>query len=178
MSAGLIRVSKLHSYFICLPAHLGSRSFDDVSKLGVSIFFRSPLTDTWVKLARRATTILDWAWHSEYSVSCSDLSKSLILDFPTRTARYTLSRGPMVRKKKSREQVQAGSKRCGFWVSLKLPMLSVILAQPTAWYWTLRDLIFFFRSVGSFCSLDSVILSVNRLSTTNAIPAAGFICIV
>ena len=59
MSAGLMRVSKLHSYFICLPAHLGSRSFDDVSKLGVSIFFRSPLTDTWVKLARRATTILD-----------------------------------------------------------------------------------------------------------------------
>ena len=178
MLAGLKRVSKIHPYFAYLPAHLGSRSYDDVSKLRVSVFFRSPLTDAWVKLARRASTLLDWAWHTEYSVSCPELSRSLTLDFPTRTAHYTLSRGPMVRKKKSREQVQAGSKKCGFWVSLKLPMLDVILAQPTSWYWTLRDLIFFFRSVGSFCSLDSVILSVNRLSTTNAIPAVGFICII
>lgn len=178
MLTGLKQVYKAHPYFKCLPAYLGSRSFNDISKLGVSVFFRSPLTDAWVKLARRATTLLDWAWHTEYSVSCLDLSKSLTLDFPSRTARYTLSRGPMVRKKKSREQVEAGSKKCGFWVSLGLPALGVILAQPVAWYWTLRDLIFFFRSVNAFCSLDSVILSVNRLSTVNAIPAVGFICIV
>jgi hypothetical protein len=59
MLAGLKRVSKIHPYFTYLPAYLGSRPFDDVSRLGVSVFFRSPLTDAWVKLARRATTLLD-----------------------------------------------------------------------------------------------------------------------
>jgi len=178
MTTGVVKTSKASAYFTYLPALLASQSHKEVSKLAVSILSGSALTDTWVKLTRRATTLVDWAWHSAYTVSNPTLSKNHTLDFPARTARYTLSRGPMVRKKKSREQFQANAKRCGLWLHFSLPMFRALLAQPIAWYWTLRDLIFFFHRVGTFSSVDSVALGVNRLSVINAIPAAGFVCVI
>lgn len=177
MTVSLTRMPSIPAYFTFLPAHLGLRSLNEASKLNVSVFSRSALTDTWVKLSRRATTVVDWVWYSTHTTADLAVSRNLTLDFPTRTTRYTLSRGPMVRKKRSREQLQASAKKCGLWLSFSLPAFHVFLAQPVAWYWTLRDLIFFSRSVGAFSALDSVALGISRLSAVNAIPAAGFICV-
>jgi hypothetical protein len=144
----------------------------------VRFFIKNPLTSTWVRLLKTCafSGFSGWLWHPTLHVPSVNTGRATLLSLPSRVKRYSLSRGPMARKKKSREQTYTANATLVLRITYTLNILQKVVSNPHLWWWTMVDLL---QIAGcqarGVLPINPALLGVTNVCLAFNVPVLGFI---